>query len=92
MACGEAVHVSSSVEGRSSPMVRTAGIARSIMDCLLKNNGYWTVPVPQSWCANPRLSRAGRGTLEPRGGETKNAILVLLLGPLELYEGYFENN
>ena len=46
MACGEAVHVPSSVEGKSSPMVRTAGIARSIMDCLLKNNGYWIVPVP----------------------------------------------
>ena len=26
-------------------MVRTAGIARPIMDCLLKNNGYWIVPV-----------------------------------------------
>jgi hypothetical protein len=22
------------------------GIARPIMDCLLKNNGYWIVPVP----------------------------------------------
>ena len=58
MACGEAVRVPSSMEGKSSPMVRTAGIARSIMDCLLKNNGYWTVPVSQSCCANPRLSRA----------------------------------
>ena len=46
MACGKAVHASSSLEEQFSPMVRTAGIARPIMDCLLKNNGYWIVRVP----------------------------------------------